>query len=58
MKKVNSIKNIAILLDFAISIVASAIQKSQPALSGMLFGLSALVLLVAVVCVLIEMFKK
>ena len=58
MKKVNSIKNIAILLDFAISIVASAIQKSQPAFSGMLFGLSALVLLVAVVCVLIEMFKK
>ena len=58
MKKVNSIKNFAILLDFAISIVASAIQKSQPALSGMLFGLSALVLLVAVVCVLIEMFKK
>ena len=58
MKTINNIKNIAILLDFAVSIVASAIQKSNPSLSGMLFGLSAVILLVAVICVIIEFIKR
>ena len=57
MKTINNIKNIAILLDFVVSIVASAIQKSNPRLSGMLFGLSAVILLVAVICVIIELIK-
>ena len=58
MKTINNIKNIAILLDFAVSIVASAIQKSNPSLSGMLFGLSAVILLAAVICVIIELIKR
>lgn len=58
MKTINNIKNIAILLDFVASIVASAIQKSNPSLSGMLFGLSAVILLVAVICVIIELIKR
>lgn len=57
MKTINNVKNIAILLDFAVSIVASAIQKSNPGLSGMLFGLSAVILLVAVICVIVELIK-
>lgn len=58
MKKINNLKNVAIIMDFAVSIIASAIQKSNPSVSGMLFGLSALILLVAVVCVVIELVKK
>lgn len=58
MKTINNIKNIAILFDFVVSIVASAIQKSNPSLSGMLFGLSAVILLVAVICVIIELIKR
>ena len=55
---VNKIKNIAIILDFTVSIIASSMQNSNPQLSGMLFGLSAVILLVAVVCVIIELVKK
>lgn len=55
MSKVNFIKNIAILIDFVISVVAGAMQKFIPAISGLLFGISAIVLLVAVVCVIIDM---
>ena len=58
MKKINNVKNIAILLDFAVSIIASAIQKTNPNLSGMLFGLSAVILLVAVICVIVELVKN
>lgn len=58
MKKINNLKNVAIIMDFVVSIIASAIQKSNPSVSGMLFGLSALILLVAVVCVVIELVKK
>ena len=58
MKKINNVKNIAILLDFAVSIIASAIQKTNPNLSGMLFGLSAVILLVAVICVIVEVVKN
>lgn len=58
MKNINSVKNIAILLDFVVSIIASAIQKTNPDLSGMLFGLSAVILLVAVICVIVELVKK
>ena len=58
MKKINSVKNIAILLDFVVSIIASAIQKTNPNLSGMLFGLSAVILLVAVICVIVELVKN
>lgn len=54
MPKVNLIKNIAIILDFIISIVASAIKTSMPELSNALFGISALVLIIAVICVIIE----
>ena len=55
---VNKIKNIAIILDFAVSIIASSLQNSNPQLSGMLFGASAVILLVAVICVIIELIKK
>lgn len=58
MKNINSVKNIAILLDFVVSIIASAIQKTNPNLSGMLFGLSAVILLVAVICVIVELVKN
>lgn len=58
MKKINNLKNVAIIMDFVVSIIASAIQKSNPSVSGMLFGLSALILLVAVVCVVIELVKQ
>ena len=58
MKKINNVKNTAILLDFAVSIIASAIQKTNPNLSGMLFGLSAVILLVAVICVIVELVKN
>ena len=58
MKNINSVKNIAILLDFAVSIIASAIQKTNPNLSGMFFGLYAVILLVAVICVIVELVKK
>ena len=54
----NTIKNVAIILDFVVSIIASAIQKSNPSVSGMLFGLSAVILLVAVVCVVVEWVKN
>ena len=54
MSKVVLIKNIAIILDFVISIVASAIKSSMPEMSNNLFGASAIVLIVAVVCVFIE----
>ena len=55
---VNKIKNIAIILDFAVSIIASSLQASNPQISGMLFGLSAVILFIAVVCVIIELIKK
>ena len=54
----NTIKNVAIILDFVVSIIASAIQKSNRSVSGMLFGLSAVILLVAVVCVVVEWVKN
>ena len=56
MKKINSVKNIAIILDFVVSIIASTVQKMNPGLSGALFGLSAVILLVAVICVFIELY--
>ena len=58
MKTVNKIKDIAILVDLVLSIVASSIQASNPQLSGTLFGLSAVVLIVAAVCVIIGFIKK
>ncbi len=57
MNKVNCVKNIAIIADFIVSIVASALQNSKPSLSGILFGASAVILFVAVVCVVIEWIK-
>ena len=50
----NLIKNIAIIVDFIISFVAAAIQELNPGVSKVLFGASAIVLLVAVICVIIE----
>lgn len=58
MKKINAIKNIAIILDFVVSGIAAGIQKSNPTLSGTLFGASAIILLVAVVCVIVEFIKS
>lgn len=54
MSKLGLIKNIAIILDFVVSIIASAIKTSMPELSNTLFGISAVILMVAVVCVIIE----
>jgi len=54
MSKVVLIKNIAIILDFIISIIASSIKNSMPEMSNNLFGVSAIVLIVAVICVFIE----
>lgn len=58
MKNVNTIKNIAIILDFVVSLIASMIQSTNPTLSGILFLLSAIILFVAVICVIIEFIKK
>ena len=58
MKKINAVKNIAIILDFVVSGIAAGIQKSNPSLSGALFGASAVILFVAVVCVVIEFIKS
>lgn len=58
MKNINSIKNCAIILDFIVSGIAAGIQKTNPALSGTLFGASAVILFVAVVCVVIEFVRK
>ena len=54
MSKTGLIKNVAIIVDFIISIIASAIKGTMPELSNMLFGASAVVLIVAVVCVVVE----
>lgn len=54
LSKIDFIKNIAIILDFIISIIASAIKTSMPELSNTLFGISAIVLIVAVICVIVE----
>lgn len=58
MKRINSVKNVAIILDFVVSMIASMIQKSNPSLSNALFGASAVILLIAVVCVAIELVIK
>lgn len=58
MKNINSIKNCAIILDFIVSGIAAGIQKTNPALSGTLFGASAVILFVAVVCVVTEFVRK
>ncbi len=57
MEKLNLVKNIAIIADFIVSIIASAIQNSNPSLSGVLFMVTAVILFVAVVCVVIEWVK-
>ncbi len=58
MKNINTIKNTAIILDFIVSAVAAGIQQSNPSLSGTLFGASAVILFVAVICVIVEFFTK
>ena len=58
MKNLNTIKNWAIILDFVVSGIAAGIQASNPTLSGQLFGVSAVILFVAFVCVIIEMVTK
>lgn len=58
MKKINLVKNIAIIVDFVISGIATSIQNSNQALSGLLFGASAIILFVAVVCVVLELILK
>lgn len=54
MSEVNLIKNVAIIVDFLLSIIASAIKVSMPDISNMLFGASAVILVIAVICVIIE----
>ena len=51
---INLIKNVAIILDFLVSILASMMAGSNPGLSGSLFGLSAVILFIAVICVVVE----
>lgn len=58
MKRINTIKNVAIILDFVVSGIAAGIQKSNPSLSETLFGASAVILFVAVVCVIVEFIKS
>ena len=55
---INLIKNAAIILDFLVSIFAAMMQVSNPGLSGMLFGLSAVILFVAVICVIVEVIQN
>ena len=50
----NLVKNVAILLDFIVSIIAGSIRSLAPELSGILFMVSAIILLIAVVCVVID----
>ena len=52
---INIIKNIAIIVDFIVSFVAYAIKGLNPTVSNALFGASAIILLVAVVCVILEL---
>ena len=54
----NLIKNAAIILDFIVSIIAAMMQASNPGMSGMLFGLSAVILFVAVICVIVEVIQN
>ena len=54
MSKISLIKNIAIIADFIISIIASVIKSSIPEVSNALFGISAIVLIIAVICIIIE----
>lgn len=54
MKNINLVKNIAIISDFLVSGIAASMQSSNPVLSGTLFSLSAVILFVAVVCVVLE----
>ena len=54
MSKVNLIKNMAILLDFIVSIVASIIRDLSPGVSNVLFIVSAVILFIAVVCVIVD----
>ena len=58
MMDINLIKNAAIILDFLVSMFAAMMQGSNPGLSGMLFGLSAVILLVAVICVIVEVIQN
>ncbi len=58
MKCINTVKNIAIILDFIISSIAAGIQKTSPSVSGTLFGISAVILFIAVVCVILELVKS
>ena len=57
-EKINSVKNVAIILDFVVSMIAAMIQKTNPSLSSALFGVSAVILLIAVVCVIMELVIK
>ena len=58
MSVINLIKNLSIIVDFVLSIIASALKNSQPGMSDTLFMLSGIVLFVAVICVVIELIKK
>ena len=54
MLKTGFIKNVAIIADFIISVIASSIKVAMPEISNTLFGVSAIILTIAVICVIIE----
>ncbi|MBO7510216.1 MAG: hypothetical protein J6T35_03445 [Bacteroidales bacterium] len=58
MKRINLIKDCAIVADFIVSGIASALQGTNPSISGVLFGVSAVLLFVALVCVIVGWVKK
>ena len=55
---VNLIKNIAIIVDFVISMIGGIIQKSAPEVSGVLINIGIVALVVALVCVIIDFCTK
>ncbi len=55
---INLIKNVAIIFDFIVSIIAAMMQGSNLELAAMLFGLSAVILFIAVICVIVEVIQN
>ena len=53
-----TLKNIAIVIDFVISLIGFAIQSSNFNLASKFFTIGAIALFVAFLCVLIELFTK
>ena len=54
MSRNNLIKNVAILLDFVISVIASCVSNFAQKISNSLYIASAVILFIAVVCVVVD----